>query len=151
LGVCGTHPLYAVVPPVWRVPNLPWVAGTRAQRWASDAQYIALTGSPERDTIEKLFRWHLFSWVLTNLAAVAYSDLAVDMDRIHDDGAYRRSIIDELAAVGIAVDFKDLRKFDRYYQFESFEPATVCDQVVLTIKNAMRDGSLDRAVRMLAK
>jgi hypothetical protein len=151
LGVCGTHPLYAVVPAAWRVPNLPWVADTRAQRWASDAQYIALIGSPERDTIEKVFRWHLFSWVLSNLAAVAYSDLSVDMDRIHDDAAYRRSIIDKLAAIGVPVDFKDLKKFDRYYRFESFDPATVCTEVALTIKNALADGTLDRALRVLAR
>jgi hypothetical protein len=151
LGVCGTHPLYAVVPAAWRAPNLPWEASTRARRWASDAQYIALIGSPERDTIEKVFRWHLFSWALSNLAAIAYSDLAVDMDRIHDDVAYRASTINELAAVGVPVDFKDLKKFDRYYAFESFDPVTVCNEVVSTIKNALSDGTLDRALRMLAR
>jgi hypothetical protein len=151
LGVCGTHPLYAVVPAAWRVPNLPWVADTRARRWASDAQYIALIGSPEPDTIEKVFRWHLFSWTLSNLAAIAYSDLAVDMDRIHDDATYRSSIVDNLAAIGVPVDFKDLKKFDRYYQFESFDPATVCNQVVSTIKDALVDGTLERALRTLAK
>jgi hypothetical protein len=151
LGVCGAHPLYAVVPAAWRAPHLPWLANTRAQRWASDAQYIALIGSPERDTIKKVFRWHLFSWVLSNLAALAYSDLPIDMDRIHDDGAYRASIIDQLAAIGVAVDFKDLKKFDRYYQFESFDPVTVCNEVISTVENALSDGTLDRALRTLAK
>jgi hypothetical protein len=151
LGVCGSHPLYAVVPAAWRVPNLPWVADTRAKRWASDAQYIALIGSSEPGTIEKVFRWHLFSWVLSNLAAMAYSDLAVDMDRIHDDVAYRASIIDSLAAIEVPVDFKDLKRFDRYYEFESFSTATVCNQVVSTIKNSLADGTLERALRTLGR
>jgi hypothetical protein len=151
LGVCGTHPLYAVVPPAWRVPNLPWVANTRAQRWASDAQYIAMIGSPERETIEKVFRWHLFSWVLSNLAAIAYSDLALDMDKLHEDTSYRSSIINNLATIDVPVDFKDLEKFDRYYQFESFDPTAVCNQVILTIRNALTDGVLDRALQSLGR
>ena len=82
-----------------------------------------MVAAPERETIEKVFRWHLFSWVLSNLAAIAYSDLALDMDKIHDDAAYMASIVDNLAAIGIPVDFRDLEKFDRYYQFESFDTA----------------------------
>jgi hypothetical protein len=151
LGVCGMHPLYAVVPAAWRVPNLPWVADTRAHRWASDAQYIALIGSPEPDTIEKVFRWHLFSWILSNLAAIAYSDLAVDMDKIHDDVTYRASIIDNLAAIDVPVDFKDLNKFDRYYQFETFDSTTVCNQVDSTVRKALADGTLDRALPTLGR
>jgi hypothetical protein len=151
LGTCRTHPLYAVVPVAWRVPNLPWVANTRAQRWASDAQYIALVASPANETIEKVFRWHLFSWVLSNLAAVAYSDLALDMDRIHDDVSYRESIIEQLATIGIPVDFSDLKKFDRYYQFESFDPQIICNEVDLAIRKALNDGTLDRALRTLGK
>jgi hypothetical protein len=151
LGVCGTHPLYAVIPAQWRVPNLPWIANTRAQRWASDAQYIALIGSSEPGTIEKVFRWHLFSWILSNLAAIAYSDLAVDMDRIHDDAIYRSSVVDDLGAIGVPLDFKDLKKYDRYYQFDSFDPTTVCNQVVSTIQNALTEGTLERALRTLGK
>jgi hypothetical protein len=151
LGTCGAHPLYAVVPAAWRPPNLPWLANTRAQRWASDLQYIALVASPEPETIEKVFRWHLFSWVLSNLAAMAYSDLAVDMDKIHDDAAYRGSIIDSLAAIGIPADLKDLKKFDRYYRFESFDAEAVCNQVDATIRTALADGALDRALHTLGR
>lgn len=151
LGTCGTHPLYAVVPAAWRVPNLPWVSNTRAQRWASDAQYAALVASPQPGTIEKVFRWHLFSWVLSNLAAIAYSDLSLDMDRVHDDLTYRASIVDKLAEIGIPVDFSDLEKFDRYYVFESFDHQTICEQVELTIRDALRDGTLDRALHTLGR
>jgi hypothetical protein len=147
LGTCATHPLYAIVPAPWRVPSLPWMASNRAQRWASDARYIAMVGAPERDTMEKVFRWHLFSWVLSNLAAVAYSDLALDMDKIHDDANYRASIVSSLAAIGVVVDFRDLKKFDRYYLFESFDTETLCNQVSATIRNALAEGTLDQALR----
>lgn len=151
LGTCATHPLYAVVPPPWRVPNLPWTAGNRAQRWASDARYIAMVGAPERDMMEKVFRWHLFSWVLSNLAAIAYSDFALDMDKIHDDPTYRASVVSDLAAIGVVLDFSDLKKFDRYYEFESFDTETLCNQVSATIKNALGDGTLDQALRTLGR
>ena len=147
LGTCATHPLYAIVPTPWRVPSLPWMASNRAQRWASDARYIAMVGAPERDTMEKVFRWHLFLWVLSNLAAVAYSDLALDMDKIHDDANYRASIVSSLAAIGLVVDFRDLKKFDRYYVFEFFDTETLCNQVSATIRNALAEGTLDQALR----
>jgi hypothetical protein len=126
------------------------MASNCAQRWASDARYIAMVGAPERDTMEKVFRWHLFLWVLSNLAAVAYSDLALDMDKIHDDANYRASIVSSLAAIGLVVDFGDLKKFDRYYVFESFDTETLCNQVSATIRNALAEGTLDQALRTVA-
>jgi hypothetical protein len=150
LGTSGTHPLYRLVPEVWRVPSLPWLADTRAHRWGSDARYIATTASPRPENTENLFRWHLFSWVLSNLAAISYSDIALDIDKVHDDAAYRASVIDALALrIGEAPDLGDIRKFDRYYEFESFDMAAVCSQVVSTIRNAVDDGRLDEALGAL--
>jgi hypothetical protein len=150
LGVNGGHPLYRLIPEVWRAPNLPWRADTRARRWASDARYIATTASSRPDAIEKLFRWHLFAWVLNNLAAISYSDLALDIDKISDDENYRASIVDKLALnLGAPPDLSDIRKFDRYYEFESFNVAAVCNQVIATIDNCLADGRLDKALGML--
>ena len=152
LGTSGTHPLYRLVPADWRAPSLPWLTDSRAQRWASDAQYFAAVGSPRPENIEKVFRWHLLSWVLTNLAAVSYSDFALDIDKISDDANYAASVIDTLALnIGGTYDFSDVRKFTRYYEFESFDVATVCNEVVSTIRRSLDDGRLDEALRTLGR
>lgn len=149
LGVNGAHPLYRVVPEEWRVPNFPWRAKTRAQRWGSDARYIALTASARPESAERLFRWHMFSWFLNNLAAITYSDISLDIDRAHDDAGYRAAIVTALAPEIGTPDFSDIEKFDRYYEFESFDMAEVCDQVVVAVESALDDGRLDAAVRTL--
>jgi hypothetical protein len=150
LGVNAGHPLYRLIPEEWRAPRLPWRADTRAHRWASDARYIATTASSRSDAIEKLFRWHLFAWVLNNLAAISYSDLALDIDKIADDENYRKSIVDKLALnLGATPDLSDIRKFDRYYEFESFDVAAVCNQVIATIDNCLADGRLEKALGTL--
>lgn len=150
LGTNSTHPLYRLVPEAWRAPDLPWLADTRARRWGSDARYIATTASPRPENIENLFRWHLFSWALSNLAAISYSDLALDIDKVHDDADYRASVVETLALeIGEAPDLDDVRKFDRYYEFESLDMAVVCSQVVATISGSAGDGRLDRALRTL--
>lgn len=152
LGISGAHPLYRIVPTVWRVPVLPWPPENGAQRWSSAIQYIAMVASPLPDTIEQAFRWHLFSWFLSNLAAICYSDCVLDIDRAHDDAQYRHAIIDTFAsAIGIAPDFKDLRKFPRFYDFEALDSAAVCNQVTSTIKQALQDSRLEDAVCTLGK
>jgi hypothetical protein len=150
LGISGHHPLYSLVPEAWRVPILPWPADDPAQRWASTIEYLSMVTSPRPDTLERLFRWHLFSWVLSNLAAISHSDFILDIDRAHDDSEYRNSVIDALSSeIGAAPDFSDLKKFSRYYEFESFDVAAVCSQVESTIKQALSDRRLDEAVRTL--
>jgi hypothetical protein len=150
LGVNCQHPLYRLVPEQWRAPNFPWRTETRASRWGSDARYVALTASTRSETVERLFRWHMFSWLLNNLAALSYSDLGLDIDKAHDDAAYRASIVATLAAeTGATPDFSDIGKFDRYYEFESFDMAGVGDQVVSAARSALRDGRLEAAVRTL--
>jgi hypothetical protein len=150
LGTSGTHPLYRLVPEAWRAPPLPWLAETRAQHWASDAQYFATVGSSRPENVEKVFRWHLFSWFLTNLAALSYSDFAIDIDKIHDNADYRASVTDIFEQrIGGALDLSDVRKFDRYYEFESFDVAAVCNQVFSTVSGALSDGRLDDAIRTL--
>jgi hypothetical protein len=150
LGISGAHPLYRLVPEVWRVPVLPWPAGDRAQRWGSAVQYMALVASPEPDVIERLLRWHLFSWTLSNLAAVGYSDLVLDLERVHDEAAYRDAIVSVLASeCGTRADFRDVAKFPRYYEFEGLDVAAVCDQVFVALKIAQQDGQLESALRTL--
>jgi hypothetical protein len=150
LGTSRTHPLCRLVPEAWRPPNLPWRVENRAQFWGSNVQYFTIVASPRPQTIEKVFRWHLFSWILSNLAAISYSDITLDIDKLHDHSDYRTTVIDDLAqGIGVAPDFSDLRKFDRYYEFESFDVATVCGQVVSAIRSSVGDGRLDEALRTL--
>jgi hypothetical protein len=153
LNTCSGHPLSKLVPETWRPPVLPWRTGTRAQFWASRMRYHAALASPQPEAVRDLFRWHMFNWVLGNLAAVSYSDLALDIDKVHDDADYRASTGSVLARAigGISVDFSDIRKFDRYYEFDSFDVSSVCDQVVSVIQSALADGRIDAAVRMLAQ
>ena len=150
LGTSSKHPLYRLVPERWRAPELPWRVATRAQHWASDAQYVAAVALPRPETIEKAFRWHLFSWFLTNLAAISYSDLVLDIDKVHDDADYRASMADHLAReIGTIPDFGDIKRHDRYYEFETFEVKAVCQQVVATISDALHGARLEEALDTL--
>ena len=149
LGTSGSHPLYQVIPEIWRAPELGWRAATRAQHWASDAQYFATVGSED---IERIFRWHIFSWVLTNLAALSYCDVALDIDKVHDNLSYRTSMAHDLGQrLGVTLNFSDIQKFDRYYEFDSFDACDVCDQVVSTVQAAAKDGRLASAISTLAE
>jgi hypothetical protein len=116
-------------------------------------QYHAAFASPRPEGIADLFRWHMFVWTLGYLAAVSYSDLAVDLDKIHDDADYRSSIGSALARGigGVSADFSDIRKFDRYYEFDSLDVIAVCDQVMSVVRGALADGRLEAALRMLAQ
>jgi hypothetical protein len=150
LGTSGAHPLYLIIPEPWRAPMLGWHAATRAQHWASDAQYFATVGSSRPEQLEHVFRWHMFSWVLTNLAALSYCDLGLDIDKVHDDGNYRASIIDNLSrSLGVLVDFDGIRKFNRYYEFEAFDAFAISDQVTSVVHAAAKDGRLASAIRNL--
>jgi hypothetical protein len=150
LGISGKHPLYGLVPERWRPPKLPWPNDNRAQRWSSAVQYISMVASLDSGTPEKALRWHLFAWFLSNLAALCYADLILDIDRAHDDHSYRQTFIDSLSSkCELSVDFRDITKFLRYYEFDSFDVAHVCDQVKSAIRDAQVDGRLDHAVRML--
>ena len=147
LGISGEHPLYQVVPEQWRPPVLPWNAKVHATRWATDAHYLGMVASLQPGTLENAFRWHLFAWILSNLAAISYSDLVLDMDKLHDDPKYRAAVTDSLSSeIGTPPDLSDLAKFTRYYEFKSFNVQTVCSQVVSTIKRALSDGRLERAL-----
>ena len=147
------HPLISIVPETWRPAFFPWRTGSRAQFWASRMQYHAAFALPRPEAVVGLFRWHLFVWTLGFLAAVSYSDLAVDIEKLHDDTDYRASIGSALAREinGESADFSDIRKFDRYYEFDSLDVAAVCDQVMSVIRGALADGRLEAALRMLAR
>jgi hypothetical protein len=150
LGISGTHPLCRLVPETWRVPVLPWPTDDRAQRWSSAIQYMALAASPGAASMERMLRWHLFSWTLSNLAAVCYSDFVLDMDRTFDDADYRNTVADTLASTcGAAPDLSDLNKFTRYYQFEGVDVAAVCDEVVSALISALHEGRVDEAIATL--
>ena len=152
LNTSSGHPLINLVPETWRPPVLPWRTGSRAQFWASRMRYHAAFASPQPEGVGDLFRWHMFTWVLGNLAAVSYSDLALDIDKVHDDADYRASTGSVLAREigGVSVDFSDIRKFDRYYEFDSFDVTSVCDQVVSVFQSALADGRIEAALRVLA-
>jgi hypothetical protein len=152
LNTSSGHPLINLVPETWRPPVLPWRTGSRAQFWASRMRYHAAFASPQPEGVGDLFRWHMFTWVLGNLAAVSYSDLALDIDKVHDDVDYRASTGSVLAREigGVSVDFSDIRKFDRYYEFDSFDVTSVCDQVVSVFQSALADGRIEAALRVLA-
>jgi hypothetical protein len=152
LGTSGNHPLYGLIPEHWRAPSLPWHAAGRAQHWASDAQYFAAVGSARPEDLERVFRWHMFSWFLTNLAALSYADCALDIDKVYDNSDYRTSVVSTLASrLNVTVDFNDLRKFDRYYEFESFDATNVCNQVASTIAAISKHGQLSDAIGRLGK
>jgi hypothetical protein len=153
LGTNSAHPLYRLVPEAWRAPNLPWRAETRAQRFGSEARYFAVAAALRPDNLEKLFRWHMFSWILGNLAAISYSDLILDLDKVHDESSYRAFItgILEEKVGGATPDFSDIQKFERHYDFESFDVAVICEQVISVVRSALEDGRLDAALSMLGK
>jgi hypothetical protein len=148
VSISGTHSLYQLIPERWRPPVLMW-GPADSERWATNAQCNAMAAS-EPDGMENVFRWHMFSWVLTNLAAISYSDLSLDVDKIYDDETYRAAVIDKLASkIGGAPDLSDVARYDRYYEFQTFDVTTVCDQVVSSINSALHDGRLEQALRTL--
>lgn len=151
IGISGNHPLYRIIPEEWRLPVLPWPPENRARRWATDIQYNAIAASPMPEGIENVFRWHMFSWLLGNLAALCYSDIALDIDKVHGDDEYRATLTGVLEnnIGGPPPDFSDIQRFERYYDFESFDMAAVCDQVAATVRNALADGTLDAALGSL--
>ena len=151
LGISGSHPLYKIIPEAWRLPVLPWPRESHARRWATDIEYSALAASPLREGIGNVFRWHMFSWLLGNLAALSYSDLVLDIDKVHDDAEYGSFVSSaiERHISGTPPNFSDIKKFARYYEFESFDTAAVCEQVASAVRHALRVGSLDAALRSL--
>jgi hypothetical protein len=152
LGPSAKNPFYSIIPEAWRVPALAWPADNRAQRWASTEEYLAMILSPEPQALETLIRWHLLSWFLNNLAAIIYSDLTVDMDRLFDDVEYRDSVGKTLALeIGARPDFSDLTKFTRYYTFEHVDIHRICNEIVAIISDAHEDGTLDIAIASLSK
>lgn len=152
IGISGNHPLYKVVPEECRPPVLPWPAADRTRRWASAVEYVLLLSDQRPDALARAFRWHMFAWLLSNLAAIAYSDFVLDIDKAYDDVMYRGDTVKVFASItGTEVDFSDLTKFSRYYQFEAFDMATVALQTVTAVKNALTDGRLENALGLLAR
>lgn len=152
IGINGRHPLYEIVPEEWRPPVLLWPSTDPTRRWATAVEYVLLLANGRPDTLTKAFRWHMFAWLLSNLAAVAYSDFVLDIDKTHDDDAYRRDVMNVFASgAGINVDFSDITKFSRYYQFESLDLTAVASQAVSAVNDALADGRLEKALASLAR
>lgn len=152
LGINGGHPLYQIVPKEWRPPMLPWPATDPTRRWATAVEYILLLADRRPEALVSAFRWHMFAWLLSNLAAIAYSDFVLDIDKAHDDNSYRRDVVDAFAsAAGIKVDLSDITKFPRYYQFEALDPTAVASQAITAVNDALADGRLEEAVTSLAR
>ncbi len=152
LGINGSHPLYQIVPKEWRPPILPWPATNSTRQWATAVEYVLLLADRRPEALVSAFRWHMFAWLLSNLAAIAYSDFVLDIDKAHDDNAYRCDVVDAFAsATGIKVDFSDITKFSRYYQFEALDLTAVASQTVAAVNDALADGRLEKAVTSLAR
>jgi len=152
LGPSAKNRFYSIIPEAWRVPALAWPADNRAQRWATTEEYLAMILSPERQALENLIRWHLLSWFLNNLAAIIYSDLAIDMDRLFDDLEYRESVGKTLASeIGAQPDFSDLTKFTRYCTFEHVDIDRICNEIVARVSDAHENGTLEVAIATLSK
>jgi hypothetical protein len=152
LGPNSNTALYSIIPEGWRLPALPWPSDDRGQRWASAQQYLSMVLSQREDAPERVFRWHLFSWFLNNLAAVIYADLVLDIDRAYEDRNYLEGIQDAVySEIGVTPDFSGLTKFSRYLRFEAFDMARVCDDVIGVIAASQHDGRLESALAMLSK
>jgi hypothetical protein len=147
LGLSSGSPLYSIIPEAWRVPSLPWPADDHAQRWCSTQQYLSMIISSRAGALEKVFRWHLLSWFLNNLAAIIHSDFALDIDRTFEDRLYRESVREMIISeIGVAPDFSDLTKFSRYYRFEDIDMKRICDEVVAAISAAQENGHMEAAL-----
>jgi hypothetical protein len=152
LGPSGENPLYLLLPETWRVPVLPWPANSRAQRWASTEEYLAMILSSGPGAPEKVFRWHLLSWFVNNLAAIVHSDFVLDIDQAFDDAFYRKRVSEVVRSeIGVAPDFFDLTKFSRYYRFESVDAVRVCGEIVDFISTVQENGKLDAALTASSK
>jgi hypothetical protein len=152
LGPSGENPLYSIIPERWRVPVLLWPANSRAQRWASSEEYLTMIFSSEPGALERVFRWHLLSWFINNLAAIVHSDLALDIDRLYEDIDYHEVVREIIRAeVGIAPDFSDLTKFPRHYRFESVDTARVCAEIIDFISAAEENGTIGAAIAASSK
>jgi hypothetical protein len=152
LGINGHHPLYEIVPEEWRPPVLTWPAADHARRWASEVEYVFLLADGRPEALENAFRWHMFAWLLSNLAAAVYSDFVLDIDRAHDEPVYRNEVTKVLTSeTGVDIDFSDIAKFSRYYQFEPFDAAAVASQVITAVNGALADGRMERALSLLAR
>ena len=152
LGINGHHPLYEIVPEEWRPPVLPWPAAEHARRWASEVEYVLLLADGRPEALENAFRWHMFAWFLSNLAAAVYSDFVLDIDRAHDDAVYRTEVTKVFTSeTGMDVDFSDITKFSRYYQFEAFDAAAVASQVISAVNGALANGQMEKALSLLAR
>jgi hypothetical protein len=140
------------VPEEWRPPVLPWPAADHTRRWASELEYVLLLADGRPEKLQDAFRWHMFAWLLNNLAAAVYSDFVLDIDRAHDDAVYRIEVTKVFSSEAeMDVDFSDITKFSRYYQFESFDAAAVASQVISTVNGALADGRLEKALALLAR
>ena len=153
LGPNAENPLYLLLPETWRVPVLPWPANSRAQRWASTEEYLAMILSSVPGALEKVFRWHLLSWFVNNLAAIVHSDYLLDIDQAFDDPKYRKRVSEVIRSeIGVAPDFSDLTKFSRYYHIrECRRWFAVCGEIVDLISTAQENGKLDAAITASSK
>lgn len=152
LGVSGNNPLYLLIPEPWRVPTLPWPADDQAQRWATTQEYLSRIISSEPGTIERVFRWHLLSWFLNNIAAIVHSDFVLDIDKAFDDPAYRKTVREVFRSeLGTAPDFSDIANFPRYYHFEGLDIGRVCSEVTDFILTAHKNGTFDAALTCLGR
>lgn len=151
-GLNGDHPLYRLLPEELRLPKLPWPDDDRWARWGSTVDYIAMMRSIEPSALERAFRRFLSTWILNHVAAIAYSDLVLDIDDLAEDRTYRDETTCVLAdEIGVAPDFAAIANYSRYYEFEAFDMAATARGTAAPLREALRDGLLAGAVGALAR
>ena len=145
------QPLYRLIPDADILPSLLWPASDRWERWGTIVEHVKLIKSEDPAALARAFRWHVLAWMLNNTAAVAYADLSLDIDALHDDPQYLRGITSTLGAeIGTVPDFSDVQKFSRFYSYEGFDVAQTCRSLMLDYEAALADGKLEAAIGALA-
>lgn len=151
IGVNGKSALFDLIPLEWRLPEYPWPGKRGVDIWLSYANYKLLVASARPSALELAFRTHVLSWFLTNVSAICFSDLVLDIDKLHDDSAYRAGVVSALEAeIGGVPDFTNLTKYTRYLRFEAFDSSAICAAIAQLITSALHDGRLETAVRSLS-
>jgi hypothetical protein len=152
IGLNGARPLYRLLPNDLKLPQLPWPADDRWERWGTTVDYIAMIKSPEPPALERTFRRYLATWLLNHVAAVSYADLVLDIDALASDEDYRRALTARLSdEIGDAPDFSGIDSFSRYYAYEAFDIASTTRSLAAEMRMLAADGRLAAAIADLGR
>lgn len=151
VGLNGDHPLYCLLPEELHLPKLPWPADDRWARWGTTIDYISRIRQPDPQALEIAFRRFVATWILNHVAAIAHSDLVLDIDALASSRDHRERITAKLTEeIGAAPDFAGIERYSRYYDFEGFDSASAARDVATAIRRAWHDGRLAAAIGVLS-